>query len=271
MLDTSIVAPITQRFPCTLEPIDRLEDPKGSRWRIRHAKGTLTVWTWLQLPAPGQPAPLKGHAVTLEIERDGLENLLVSFEHDELLPLAPLLSEACCPIPGVVRQTTDLVDRMKNPALRRFVADALLQPIARSNFWRIPASRLYHHPAAGGLAQHCLEIATMIASASGLEDADRELGIAFALLHDYGKLEYGQPRGGGMPYVPHEKAGLILLTPLLDRLITEARDCGLKMRELLGGERAPRANPYPLAIGKVVRAFDQLSCEANKRAHDMEF
>jgi hypothetical protein len=271
MLDTSIVAPITNYYPCTIEPVDQTEKPQGSRWRVRHAKGALTAWSWLPLPPPEERAVRKGYAITLQIVRAGPENLLVAFEQQDLLPLGVLVSETCCPIPGVVRQTTEFVDRLMNPALRRFVSDALLQPVARSNYWRIPASRIYHHAIEGGLAQHCLEIATMVASASGLEDEDRDLGIAYALLHDYGKLAGGQPRGEGMPYVPHEKSGLALLTPLLDRLIAEARGPGLKMRELLGGDRAPRSSPYPLAIGRVVRAFDQLSCEANKRANEIAF
>jgi hypothetical protein len=270
MLDTSIVAPITNHYPCTLEPIGPAENPRGSHWRVRHAKGALTAWSWLPLPPPEERAVRKGYAITLQIMRAGPDNLLVAFDRDDHLPLGALVSETCCPIPGVVRQTTQFVDCLKNLALRRFVSDALLQPVARSTYWRVPASRIHHHAVEGGLAQHCLEIATMVASASGLEDEDRDLGIAYALLHDYGKLAGGQPRTEGMPYVPHEKTGLSLLAPLLDRLIAEAREPGLKMRELLGGERAPRANPYPLAIGKVVRAFDQLSCEANKRANDIE-
>lgn len=271
MLNTTLAAPATQRFTCTIEPVDVTEDPAGSRWRVRHAKGTLIAWSWLPLSPPGKVGVIKGGAVILQIRRDDVEHLLVSFEQDELTPLGELLPEAACPIPGVVTQTTQLVADIKNPALRRFVSDALLQPIARTTYWRIPASRLYHHAGAGGLAQHCLEIATMVATASGLTDEDRDLGIAFALLHDYGKLDCSPQRADSMYQSHHEKIGLRLLTPLLDRLIREDRDAGLRMRELLGGDRVPRASSFPLAIGRVVRAFDQLSCEANKRANDFEF
>jgi hypothetical protein len=38
------------------------------------------------------------------------------------------------------------------------------------------------------------------------------------------------------------------------------------MRELLGGPRAPREGKYPLAIGRIVRSFDQMSCEKTRRA-----
>jgi hypothetical protein len=37
------------------------------------------------------------------------------------------------------------------------------------------------------------------------------------------------------------------------------------MHELLGGPRAPREGKYPLAIGRIVRSFDQMSCEKTRR------
>lgn len=246
-------------------------DHHGAGWRVRHAKGTLVAWSWLPLSPPGKIGVIKGRAVILQFKRDHVEHLLVSFETDDLTPLGELLPETACAIPGVVAQTTQLVEGIKNPALRRFVTDALLQPIARTTYWRIPASRLYHHAGTGGLAQHCLGIATMVATASGLTDEDRDLGIAFALVHDYGKLDCTPQRADAMSHSHHEKVGLQLLAPLLERLIREDRDAGLKMRELPGGDRVPRTSPYPNSIGRVVRAFDQLSCEANKRSNDFEF
>lgn len=265
MLDTSLMSPTTHRIVGTLEFVDKFECVSGTRLRFRHSAGELVAWSWLPLPKPGALGMFKGTAVILPIKRQEAENLLVSFERDDFSPITPMFSEELCPIPGVVRQITQLVDQMKTAPLRRFVSDALLQPVARKKFWRLPASWMHHHAYGGGLAQHSLEIAKMVASAEGVSDEDRDLGIALAILHDYGKLEYTAPKGDGLSPNHHEQTGRKLLAPLLDQLLEESYGVGIKMRELLGGPRTPRTSPYPLAIGRVVHAFDQLSCEANKR------
>lgn len=265
MYPSNSAAPNTERFACTLEPETSGCLSEGNRWRLRRAGVTLTVWNWMPLPVAATNEVVKGRAVTLAIERHDIEHLLLSFERNDLTPLGELVGEHMCPVRGVVEQTTALVDGLQHLALRRFVSDALLLPVARDYFWRVPASRTHHHTYQGGLAKHSLEIATMLATSSGLMDDDRELGIAFALLHDYGKVHYAQQARGIRMSCHHEEIGLQLLTPLLAQLIATAPDLGLKMQELLGGPRAPRSSPYPLAIGKVVRAFDQMSCEASRR------
>lgn len=267
MFNTTLDPPTTHRFACSIEPESRELHASGSRWRIHGANGTLTAWTWLALNAPKGPEVIKGTAVTLPIQRDEVEHLLVAFQRDNLMPLSKVVGEQMCPLRGVVEQTTALVDGLQIMELRRFVSDALLQPLAREFFWRVPASRGHHHSYPGGLAKHALEVATMLASSRGLPLDDRELGIAFALLHDYGKIQ-GANRSQRMQ-VHHEQAGLRLLGPLLAELIAFSPDLGLKMQELLGGPRAPRDTPFPLAIGKVVRALDQLSCEAERRTMDV--
>jgi hypothetical protein len=265
MLDTVRTAPDTYRFPCHLEPLDLTDADRGHRWRLFHANGHTDAWSWLPVPAVAAGQIAKGTAVTLPVQHAGSDHLLMAFERDELCPLRGMLSDRLCPLPGVVEQTAALVDALLIAPLRCLVTDALLQPLARHDFWQAQASRAHHHAYPGGLAQHSLEVATMLASSKGLPFEDRELGIAIALLHDYGKVLTCSGRRVTGARLTHEQAGLMLLQPLLDLLIQEREDLGLRMQELLGGPRAPREQSYPLAIGKIVRAFDQMSCEANRR------
>jgi len=47
--------------------------------------------------------------------------------------------------------------------------------------------------------------------------------------------------------------------------IADLSRAAARLAELLGGPKAPRDSAYPLAIGTIVRAFDQMSCEKTRR------
>ena len=167
-----------------------------------------------------------------------------------------------CPIVGVVAQIRELIQGIESWPLRRFVLAALTQPDAATGFWLAPASIGHHHSHPGGLAQHSLEVAVMVANSTALPTSDRDLGIALALLHDYGKIwcyhdgQYTADHKRG-----HVLVGLDKLKPLLATLRQQDEEAALKMEELLGGRRERSDHRYPLAIGRIVNAFDQFSCE----------
>ena len=188
MRETHYVVPPTVTFPAAIELLTGKSSGLGKRCRIHHREGYVDAWTWLDLGAPGDSRVLAGAATTMEISCHGTDYLLLGLVQEADQPLTCLLADELCPIPGVVRQTALLVDGLKNPAVRKFVRHALLLPGALTGFWQRPASRRDHHAYPGGLAEHSLEVATMVASVSGLMEADRELGIAFGLLHDFGKV-----------------------------------------------------------------------------------
>ena len=54
---------------------------------------------------------------------------------------------------------------------------------------RWPAAQTVHHAYRGGLLEHVLKVADVATSLAGLYDADRDLVIAGAILHDIGKLQ----------------------------------------------------------------------------------
>lgn len=266
MFDTNANAPATVQFPAVVEVL-RGHDPNlGVRCRLYHRHGWCDAWTWLDLDTAPPSALHWGSVTTMEIGQGPNDQLLLGLRENADQPLSALLPDCLCPIPGVVRQTATLIDGLRSKPLRRFVTRALLSHDVLHGYWQSPASRRDHHAYPGGLAEHSLEVATMLASASGLPAEDLELGIVFALLHDFGKIWCYDPIAFD-PVNPreHESHGLARLEFDLIYLCRQDERLGALMRELLGGPRAPRESKYPLAIGRIVRSFDQMSCEKTRR------
>jgi 23S rRNA maturation-related 3'-5' exoribonuclease YhaM len=178
------------------------------------------------------------------------------------------MHKSLCPIPGVVEQTKALIQSIGNEPLRAMVLGALAQPEAAIGYWTTPASLHDHHAYDGGLALHSLEVATMVASSVGLPDDDRDLGIALALLHDYGKIwcyrdgAYTNEQRRG-----HVRVGFEKLASLVTELHQHDHVIAAKLEELLGGRSQRADRRYPLAVGRIVNAFDQLSCEKTRATH----
>ena len=272
MRDTTLVLPDTLHHAALVDVLSDDHPHLGKRCRIYYGGGWLDAWTWLALER--HPEALhRGRVTTLDIMQHTVEVLLLGMQQAPDTPLGLLLSDALCPIPGIVMQTARLIDGLASEPLRCFLGDAFSCRDALHSYWSSPASRRDHHAYPGGLAEHSLEVATMVATASGLPAEDRELGIALALLHDYGKLWcYGDNREV-MDSREHEAFGRQRLQRPLQALHDHAPDLGCRMEELLGGRRTPRKHGYPLAIGRIVHAFDQMSCEMTRgpRVDSREF
>ena len=266
MLNQTTAAHPTLRFPAVVEVLPDRSPDHGLRCRLYHQDGCCEAWTWLALDTAPPAALHWGTVITMEIGQHPDDLLLLGLREDVEPTLSSLLPEHLCPIPGVLRQTTRLIDNLRNVPLRRFVTRALLNQDTLRGYWASPASRRDHHAYPGGLAEHSLEVATMLATASGLLEEDRELGIVFALLHDFGKIWCYDPISFD-PVDPreHEAHGLAQLEFDLLYLSRQEPRLGALMHELLGGPRAPRDSKYPLAIGRIVRSFDQMSCEKTRK------
>ncbi len=266
MFDTQIIAPDTHRFPAVVEVLPGHDPNLGVRCHLYQRNGWAGAWTWLPLDHAPPGLLYWGTVTTIEIGQGANDLLLVGLRECADQPLSTLLPESLCPIAGVVRQTAALIDGLHCTPLRRFMTRALLTQDALRGYWSSPASRRDHHAYPGGLAEHSLEVATMLATSSGLLDEDRELGIVFALLHDYGKIWcYDQLAFHPVDPREHEAFGLVQLESALLYLRRDHARLGDLTVELLGGARAPREGRYPLAIGRIVRSFDQMSCEKTRR------
>lgn len=265
MRDTTLVHPDTLHHAAIVEVLSDNHPHLGKRCRLYSGGGWLEAWTWLALERHPD-ALYRGKVTTLDVMQRTAEVLLLGMRESRDTPLGLMLGDDLCPIAGVVMQTARLIDGLAIAPLRRFLGDALVRRDVLHAYWSSPASRRDHHAYPGGLAEHSLEIATMVATATGLPEDERELGIAMALLHDYGKIWcYERRNRASVDPREHEAFGLSQLRRPLEALNAESPELGARMEELLGGRRAPRANPYPLAIGRIVHAFDQMSCEKTRR------
>lgn len=194
--------------------------------------------------------------------------LMIDFKPDQSMKALYYIHADFCPIGGIVDQVRALVQCIHHEKLREMVEDALSLHAVNHYFWTCPASIRDHHCYAGGLAQHTVEVATMIAC-SDMDIPDKDIGLAFALLHDIGKVqsyEYGELTPEART-IGHEGIGFNLLRVVLDKLKEDDDSIGNTLIELLNGAwRRTTKNRRPLAIGRVVNAFDQLSCERNLRS-----
>lgn len=191
--------------------------------------------------------------------------LMVDFRFEKSLKALYYVHADFCPIEGIVDQARALVHCIHHAGLRELVEDALSMQAVSNYFWTCPASIRDHHCNAGGLAQHSVEVATMIAC-SDLDTPDKDIGIAFALLHDIGKVNaYADGKlTQEACEIGHEGIGFNLLEPLLDKFKQHDESTGKTLIELLNGTwKRTTKDRRPLAIGRVVNAFDQLSCERN--------
>ncbi len=256
----------TYRFTAIVERLGAGTAPGSEHVRLLYGDGYIEAHTWLlDSVAPLPPIPT-AHVSVIETPDAEPGYVLAACQFDSSVAPGPYLADTLCPIPGVVEQTKALIESIQFEPLRTMVFDALTQCGAARGYWTAPASLHDHHNYDGGLAHHSLEVATMVATSTGLPDEDRDAGIALALLHDYGKIwcyydgAYTQAHRRG-----HKRVGLDMLAAPLASLRRVCPDTAAKMEELLGGPSQRSDRRYPLAVGRIVNAFDQMSCEKVRR------
>jgi 3'-5' exoribonuclease len=87
-------------------------------------------------------------------------------------------------------ELTALISGITDPELKSFLSGWLLDPAFLKEFLRASAAKVVHHAYIGGLAEHSLETAKIALTLAGLRpEADRDIVIAGALLHDVGKMK----------------------------------------------------------------------------------
>jgi 3'-5' exoribonuclease len=123
---------------------------------------------------------------------------------------------------------------IRAPRLARVLALVFDEPRFRARFARCPASTMGHHAKLGGLLQHTCEVAHVAGLAAAVfPEADRDLLLAGALLHDLGKLEAYEWRGAPVFTPPGRAIGHVVLgSLLLDRLVHASPDAPCTPLEL---------------------------------------
>lgn len=116
---------------------------------------------------------------------------------------------------------------IRGPRLARTLALLFDDPAFRRRFEQCPASLSGHHARLGGLLQHTCEVAQLVLAIAAVKpEADRDLALAGALLHDIGKLEAYTWEGLFDTTVGGRVIGhTVLGARMLDRVGSAARSC----------------------------------------------
>lgn len=119
----------------------------------------------------------------------------------------------------LLRRLEELRGSIADPGYRALM-DAVFTPDFLGRFAGAPAAQRYHHAYRGGLLEHTVNVASIASRlAEVYPQADRDLLVAGALLHDAGKVaELQQGLGGGISYTT---AGRLLTHSVLGVLFLE--------------------------------------------------
>jgi 3'-5' exoribonuclease len=103
------------------------------------------------------------------------------FREDLLVPTAPRALEE------MWAELEQVVASVANPPLRSLLTAIVTSNADKLKIW--PAARTVHHAYRGGFLEHVLKVAEVGRSLALEYEADADLVVAGALLHDIGKLE----------------------------------------------------------------------------------
>ncbi len=95
------------------------------------------------------------------------------------------------------RDLRELLGTIQDPHLRGLLGAVFAE--SWSGYREAPAGKRYHHAYRHGLLEHSLTVAQSVNAISAMFGGiDRDVAVAGALLHDIGKLEAYELRGGGI-------------------------------------------------------------------------
>jgi 3'-5' exoribonuclease len=113
----------------------------------------------------------------------------------------PARVHASAPIPyeQMIADLEELIGTVQQPHLRELL-DRLLCHGEIAERWRIaPAAKIYHQAYRHGLLEHSLSVAQGVsAMAATFPGIDRDVAVAGGLLHDIGKVDAYESRGGAI-------------------------------------------------------------------------
>ena len=109
------------------------------------------------------------------------QDRLDGFREEECVPCSPR------PVDDMWRELEARVARAGNPWLRQLLTRVLVQHRERLRVW--PAALTVHHAYRSGLLEHVVKLAEVGELLARAYDADADLLLAAAVLHDLGKLD----------------------------------------------------------------------------------
>ncbi len=103
------------------------------------------------------------------------------FREDDLIPVSPR------PLDEMWRELESHIASVGDPGLRALLNRIIADHGDRLRVW--PAAQMVHHAYRGGLLEHLLSIARVALAIAPAYDANPDLLIAGAILHDVGKVQ----------------------------------------------------------------------------------
>jgi 3'-5' exoribonuclease len=103
---------------------------------------------------------------------------------------ADVLASSPRPVDELVAELRRLVKAVREPSCRSILRRVFGDRSFFARFTACPGSQSYHHAYRGGLLEHTVSVARLcLAIAEAYPDADSDLLLAAALLHDVGKVD----------------------------------------------------------------------------------
>lgn len=182
-----------------------------------------------------------------------------------------VLPRPLCQPPEKLDRLVEIVRSLSVPALRDFVDIVLRNDAVALPFLSLPGSLIHHHAHAGGLLEHSIEVAEIVASLPSFSIHEQEIAIVAALFHDIGKTRtldrQGRMTAAGH-LVNHDAFTLELCAPGLKRLDQTWPEAAQLLRHIwtasYSGSRY--GTPPKSAVVQAVRMADRFSAEQAKDA-----
>jgi 3'-5' exoribonuclease len=192
-----------EKAPFMLAVLQQATDRNGNgylRITLRDQTGDIEARYW-RVPSgvTEQLVVGEGVAVSGQVEdyRGALQIRVLDIVPHELDDLAEYMAASRRERAELIDELQRLIRSIKNTYLKQLLKEILGTPEAQDAYFQAPAAKLYHHACVGGLLEHSLDIARQVVGVSRrYAELDRDLVATVAILHDIGKIESYQRKGG---------------------------------------------------------------------------
>jgi 3'-5' exoribonuclease len=191
------------------------------------------VWDWSDravVPEEGCIMACKGETVEyaghLEVHIEKLTLVDESkIDITDLIPASPF------PIKQMIESFSKTVLKLKNQHLQALMVRFMQDERLFDAYCHAPAAKVIHQAYTGGLMEHCLQTARIAGMIADLyPQADRDVAVAGALLHDVGKIaEYRYGRTIDVTDEGRLLGHIVIGLEILDYLASGVRDFPGKM------------------------------------------
>jgi len=174
------------------------------------------------------------------------------FRDEDLIPSAPR------PIDDMWRELHAIVAEVGNDFVRVLLARVLADHETALREW--PAAKQIHHAYRGGFLEHILQMATVGRQVARAYEADADLVVAGAILHDIGKLQELQYELGATSYtrdgnlIGHIGLGLILVRETTHGIAGFPSELRARIEHLVMSHHGTREHGSPVEP-KTIEAF----------------